>query len=76
MVNYAARKGAAVVPNDAADLTEHAAALYIGVAGDVKVDTTEGFTLTFKAPQGFLHVATRRVYATGTTATNIIAIYE
>jgi hypothetical protein len=51
-------------------------ALYVGVAGDVKVDMADGTTVTFKnAPAGVLPVSVKRVYATGTAATNILALY-
>lgn len=71
-----ARGGAAVVPSDANDLAREARALYIGVTGDVVLDTPDGATLTFKAaPVGILSVSAKRVRATGTTATNIIALY-
>lgn len=68
---------AAVTTSDSADLTTiPARALYIGVTGDVKVDMASGATVTFKAaPVGLLRVEVRRVYATGTTATNILALY-
>jgi hypothetical protein len=71
------RRAAAVTPSDTVDLSEFAArGLYIGVAGDVKVDILESGTgITFKSvPVGFLAVSVRRVYSTGTTATNIVAL--
>lgn len=67
----------AVTPHDVNSLAEGAAVLglYIGAGGDVAVDTAEGDTVTFVAvPIGFLPVAVTRVYATGTTATDIIAL--
>lgn len=69
-----ARNGAAVTPNDS---TTFAAtrALYVGVSGDVKVDLAGGATLTFKAaPVGMLPIQAVRVYSTGTTATDIVAL--
>jgi len=51
--------------------------LYIGVGGDVKVDLEGGGTgLTFKnVPSGsYLFEKVSKVYKTGTTATDIIAI--
>ncbi len=67
----------AVTPSNSVDLTTAARALYIGVAGDVKVDMVGGETaVTFTAvPVGFLPVRVTRVYATGTTATGIVAVY-
>lgn len=72
-----ASDAATVTPNDGTDLTTHARALYIGGAGNVKVDTVAGSTVTFTAlPVGFiLPVRVRRVHSTDTTATNIIAMW-
>ena len=71
--------GAVVVTtNDSTDLTKAPTrALYIGVAGDVKVDMMDGSAgVVFKAaPVGVLPIRVTRVYATGTTATNIVALY-
>lgn len=71
-------KLAAVTPHDTNDLTNGVCkALWIGVAGDVKVlaaDDSDGVVLK-AAPVGLLPICARRVYSTGTTATNIVAIY-
>lgn len=62
--------------SDTVDFTNYANALYIGVTGDVKVDLVVGGTVTFKAhPVGYLLAAVRRLYSTGTTATNILGLY-
>lgn len=72
------RTAYAVTPSDGADLTSYAKALYIGVTGDVVVVPVlneDGASVTFKAhPVGYLPVQVRRVLATGTTATNILAL--
>lgn len=67
---------AAVTPNDGADLSiGQALGLYIGVTGDVALDTPNSSNVVFKAvPVGVLNVAATRVRATGTTATNIVAL--
>lgn len=71
-----AEGGAAVTPSNTVDLTTIARSLYIGGSGDVTVDTADGSNLTFySVPVGFFFVRVRRVYATGTTATNIVALY-
>ena len=71
-----ARHAFAVTPSDSADLGSWALALYVGVAGDVKLDTWGGETVTFaNVPVGILPVRARRVYATGTTASGIIGLY-
>lgn len=51
--------------------------VYVGVAGDVTVLMANGSgPITFKAaPVGVLNINVRRVYATGTTATNLVALY-
>ena len=51
-------------------------ALYIGVAGDVTVILKSGASLLFKAlPVGLYPIRAKRVAATGTAATNILALY-
>jgi hypothetical protein len=67
----------AVTTSDTADLPHAAEALYIGVTGDVTVDTKGGsIGALFKAhPVGYMPMAVTRVYYTGTTATNILALY-
>ena len=53
-----------------------ACVLYVGVAGNLKVKTAAGNVLTLvAAPAGFLPVQVTRVYATGTAATDIIALW-
>lgn len=71
-----ARHAFAVTPSDGTDLTNRVVALYVGAAGDVKLDTWGGETVTFtNVPVGVLPVRVRRVYATGTTASGIIGLY-
>ena len=67
---------AAVAPSDSADLPMgQALARYIGVTGDVALDTPFSANVLFKAvPVGVLNVAATRVRVTGTTATNIVAL--
>ena len=72
-----AHGGATVTPNDSADLPDEARSLYIGGEGNVRVITRNGNDLTFVGlPAGsILPVYVVRVYATDTTATNIIGLY-
>lgn len=65
----------AVTPSDSATLAG-VKALYIGVTGDVAVVTRERSTaVTFKAhPVGYMPVEVLKVLATGTTATDILAL--
>lgn len=69
---------AAVTPNDSTDLTTTARGLYIGGAGNVTLDTAGGeTTVAFVGltAGSVLPVRVARVRATGTTATNIVAIW-
>ena len=67
--------GAAVTPNDSTDLPLAARFLIIGVAGNVKITTIDGSVLTLAAPAGIFPVTAVRVWATGTTATGITAMW-
>lgn len=71
-----ARNAVTVTPSDTVDLINVSKALYVGVTGDVTVNTLGGGTATFKAvPAGMiLPVRCTRVLSTGTTATSIVAL--
>lgn len=71
-----ATHAAAVVTSDTVDLAFVADSLYVGGAGDVKVITRGGDTVTFKSvPAGTtLNVRVKRVFALGTSATLIVAL--
>ncbi|WP_395752496.1 hypothetical protein [Prosthecobacter sp.] len=67
----------AVTPSDTVPMKGGPArALYVGGAGDVTAVNENGAAVTFAAvPAGcVLPIVTRRVNATGTTATNIVAL--
>ncbi len=70
-----ASEAAAVTPSDTVALPVASKRLWVGGAGNVKVLTTGGSTVTYTAvPAGtYLQVRAAQVFATGTTATNIIA---
>ena len=73
-----AENAAAVTPADGADLANSTRALFVGGAGAVKVDMvggTTGVTLTGVVAGSVLPIRVSRVYSTGTTATNIVALY-
>lgn len=71
-----ATKAAAVTPNDTNDLAYNSKRLHIGTGGTVKIDTVGGDTVTYTAASGtYLNVRAKKVYSTGTTATNIVAEY-
>jgi hypothetical protein len=79
-----AGRAAAVTPSNTVDIpsvsggtSNNGCVLYVGGAGDLKVDTIGGDAVTFVAvPAGsFIPVQVTRVYATGTTATSIVALW-
>ena len=65
----------AITPNDNSDL-DNVSVLYIGVGGHVKVRTRAGSDITFYNLNNgqFVPVQVRKVYATDTTATNLVAM--
>jgi len=76
-----ARNAAAVTPSDSANLSPYAKSLYIGVAGNVTVvpinAASDSETVTFaNHPVGYMPMQVRRVMATGTAATNIVALFD
>lgn len=70
-----ASHAATVVPNDSTDMVTASRFLWVGTSGDVKVTTIAGNTVVFGTVQGILPVRVARVWAAGTTATNIVAIW-
>lgn len=68
-------RAAAVTPADGADLANTSRALWIGTAGDVKVTTKQGDTVTFVGATGWMPIRAARVWSTGTTASNILAVW-
>lgn len=75
--NAPARHAAAITPSNSVDLPSPTRGIWVGVGGSVKVDTAGGDTVTFAgaAAGGVIPVRATRVYATGTTATNLVALY-
>ena len=72
-----ARDAAAILPSDATDLAVLPRALFRGQTGDVSARLAGGQTVVFRNVQGgsTLPVRAARVHATGTTATDIIALW-
>lgn len=72
-----ARRGFAIVANDAADLSAETRAIYVGVAGDLAVVLSAGDEVSFVGLAGgtILPIRVRRVKATGTTATQLVGLY-
>ena len=71
----------AVVPSDTIDLTKYPKAIYVGVGGDVamigaKAPPAAAGVVWKNLPSAAMPpVRPRRILATGTTATNIVACY-
>ena len=78
-----AGRAAAVTPSDTVNIpaltggNNNGCVLYVGGAGNLKVLTVGGDEVTLTAvPVGtFVPVQVLRVFATGTTATNIVALW-
>ena len=66
-----------VVTSDVTDLVKATRGLYIGTGGHVKVTMVGGQTITYKnAVTGLIYpYRVTRVWQTGTTATDIIAVW-
>lgn len=65
----------AVTPSNSQNLAKDSRALYVGVTGDVAIMATDGSIAIFaNVPVGIFPVQVRRVFATGTTATGIVAL--
>jgi len=67
--------GFLVTPNDSADLAKPARTLFVGGYGTVKITTALGDTFVHPATEGYLTMEVTRVWATDTTATDIVAYY-
>lgn len=72
---FSPSRAALVTPNDTNDLAFIATSLIIGTSGNIKVTTTGGDTITIPAvPVGRFDLQVTRVWATGTTASGIVAL--
>lgn len=72
-----ALNAAAVTPNDAAPIATTPRALYVGGAGDIAVIMKGGGEVVFvAAPAGsILPISPSHIKSSGTTATNILALW-
>jgi hypothetical protein len=77
-------RAAAVTPSNTVDIpsitggtSNNGCVLYVGGAGNLRVDTVGGDDVTFTGvlAGSFIPVQVTRVYATGTTATSIVALW-
>jgi len=66
----------AVTPSDSVPLMEMTRGIYVGAAGDLKVDMVNGGTVTFVGlAAGIVHpICAVLVYSTGTTATGVVGL--
>lgn len=71
------RDAAPVSPDDLSDLPVLPRALYVGQGGTIAARMAGGQDVVFQGVQGgtILPVRVRRVLATGTTATSILALW-
>jgi hypothetical protein len=72
-----ATRAADVTLNDTTQLAPPANALFVGTGGNLKVTLADGATVTFKnVPSGtVLPVSALVVWAAGTTAADVIALF-
>lgn len=81
IVNLSASGAAEVTPHDSNLLTYKgqesiSKGVYIGVSGNLKVTMANGDAVTYlNIPAGFHPINVSIIWATGTTATDIIALY-
>lgn len=65
-----------VIPSNTMDLEKVSSGIYLGGSGDLKVTLKNGSTVTFTGlSSGVIHpISAKRIFATGTTATSILAV--
>lgn len=75
-VTSPASEAEVITPNDTAALLVPTRALYVGGAGDVRVEMLSGDVVSFSNMQGgvFYPIRITKVLATGTTATNMVGV--
>lgn len=76
-VDFSAKRLRAVTPHDTNELTFIAKALYVGTGGNIAMIAQEdsaAVTLTAVAAGSIIPVRAKIVLATGTTASNIVAL--
>jgi hypothetical protein len=66
-----------ITPNDTQDLAALTTSVYVGTGGTLAVVAEDGTVTMITAPSGaILPIRIRRVNATGTTASGLIALYR
>lgn len=74
-VSDPAKYGATVVPSDSVNLPAPTRGLHIGSGGNISVEMANGTVLIPNVQVGIQPIQVLRVNATGTTATNIVALW-
>ena len=64
-----------VTPDDSEDLPHNSRAIYVGGQGDLRVLTAAGDEVTYKDLIGSKVLQVRKIFATDTTATDIVVEY-
>lgn len=65
-----------ITPSDTEDMQKQGAVmLYIGTGGNIKYSQPNGNIITETLTAGYHYIPMVRVYATGTTATGLYALY-
>jgi hypothetical protein len=73
---FTARGSVAVTKSDTVDLPFVSRALQIGTGGDIKMTFADGSIDTwYNVPAGICPVQVRRVWSTGTSASQISSVY-
>ena len=67
----------AITPDDNTDLGVVPSMIWLGTPGDVRITALNGEIVTLKNPNAmsFLFVRGTRIHATGTTASDIVALW-
>ena len=74
---FPANRAVAITASDSDELDNVTRAIYVGSTGDLKVVTLGGDTIVFKSlPAGaLLPVRAKQVLSTGTTASDLVALW-
>lgn len=63
---------AEITPNDTEALTHVSRAIHVGTAGDLRILTRDGQDVTYRNLSGTKVIRARQIFATGTTASDIV----
>ncbi len=71
-----AKDAFAISGNDNTDLANSTRSIYVGGSGNIKLTTIDGSTVTFNGAiaGSILPIRAKRIFSTGTTATNLIGL--